>query len=337
MKCIVRFGFAFVIVVSGWGLIAAQETTKEQPPAAPEKQATLGPLEDGSITIGPNYKNAPETKAREGVPKGKVKELNISMKESKYYPSSGGGGKKGGGTNENRKVSVYVPSQYVPGTPLPFSVIQDASYIQVLPTILDNMINDKRLPIMGAIFVANGGGSRSLEYDTVSGKYAEFIENEVLPVVEKECNVTLTKDPNARASMGGSSGGIAAFTMAWFHPEWYHLVLSYSGSFTNLRKGPGAPNGGWDYHSGIIAKAEKKPIRAWLHVAENDLNSNSDLAKMNNWPTANKRMAEVLKEKGYHYRLTYSLNSKHVDGKVTNQTLPEALTWLWQDYVAEKK
>ena len=52
---------------------------------------------------------------------------------------------------------------------------------------------------------------------------------------------------------------------------------------------------------------------------------------------ANKNMAEVLKNKGYHYRYVYSLNSGHVDGKVTSQTLPEALTWLWQDYKAEKK
>ena len=137
--------------------------------------------------------------------------------------------------------------------------------------------------------------------------------------------------------MGGSSGGACAFTMAWFHPEWYRRVLSYSGSFTKLQSNSEAPRGAWDYHENLIAKAEKKPIRVWLHVAENDIGAKTDASSLRNWIVANDRMAEVLKNKGYHYRYTLSLNSGHVDGKVTNQTLPEALAWLWQDYVAEKK
>ncbi len=178
MKNIARFSSVagFVLLVCGRSLAPAQD-----------KEAPISPLADGSVTIGPIYTPAPELTARAEVPKGVVKSFVINNKESKIYPFNATGQKKA--PAETRNVSVYIPSQYKPGTPVPFSVIQDASYLKILPTILDNMINDKRLPVMAAIFIANGGGTRSVEYDTVSGKYAEFIEAEVLPRVEKECNV----------------------------------------------------------------------------------------------------------------------------------------------------
>jgi enterochelin esterase-like enzyme len=77
-------------------------------------------------------------------------------------------------------------------------------------TALDNLIAQKRVPVMIAISIGNGSGDaqgsqRGLEYDTMSGRYAEFVENEVLPLVEKQTNVKLTKDPEGRATMGGSS------------------------------------------------------------------------------------------------------------------------------------
>ena len=39
------------------------------------------------------------------------------------------------------------------------------------------------------------------------GRYAEFVEKEVLPLVEVKAQVKLTKDPEGRATMGNSSGG----------------------------------------------------------------------------------------------------------------------------------
>ncbi len=40
----------------------------------------------------------------------------------------------------------------------------------------------------------------------------------------------------------------------------------------------------------------------------------------------------MLKAKGYHYRYVFALNAGHTDGNVTNQTLPEALLYVWQGY-----
>ena len=98
-----------------------------------------------------------------------------------------------------------------------------------LPHVLDNLIAQKRVPAMIAIMIQNGGGDaqgseRGLEYDTLSGKFAEFIETEVLPQVEKNYGVKLTQDPEGRAAMGCSSGGGGRVLMAWYHPEWYHRV-----------------------------------------------------------------------------------------------------------------
>ena len=135
-----------------------------------------------------------------------------------------------------RTVWVYVPAQYVPGTPAPFIVVQDGhGFLNHLPRVLDNLIAAGRTPTLIAILVDSGGGDaqgsqRGLEYDTVSGGYAEFIETEVLPRVMRETGVTLTRDPDGRAAMGVSSGAACAFTMAWFRPDLYRRVLSYSGT-----------------------------------------------------------------------------------------------------------
>ena len=153
-----------------------------------------------------------------------------------------------------RRVAVYVPQQYVPGTIAPFIVGADGPD-QMLFTALDNLIAQKRVPVMIGISISNGSGDaqgsqRGLEYDTMSGLYAEFIEKEVLPLVEKQYNVKLSKDPDSRATMGGSSGGSAALEMAWYHTDLYHRVLTYSGTYVNQQwpYNPATPGGAWEFH-----------------------------------------------------------------------------------------
>jgi len=126
------------------------------------------------------------------------------------------------------------------------------------------MIYDQRLPAMAAVMIDNGGAERSLEYDTVSSKYVEFVEAEVLPRAEKEANVRLSKNPDARMTLGGSSGGAVALTMAWFRPDLYHRVLTYSGTFVNLRNSPEAPLGAYEYIEHLFPASEKKPLRIWI-------------------------------------------------------------------------
>ena len=289
---------------------------------------------DGNYSIGPDYAPAPELTPRDGVPKGRVETFTLNAADSKFYPDTG---KRGAAPTRN--VTVYIPSQYVAGQPAPFIVSCDAygARNNVLPNILDNMIADKRLPAMIAVMIANGGGDgpgseRGFEYDTVSGTYAEFVEAEILPQVEQKYGVKLTKDPEGRMTLGGSSGGSAAFNMAWFHPEWYHRSLIYSGTFVNQQSGPDAPHGAWSLHETIVPNSPAKPLRLWLHVSERDNRATSGSAGFGNWVLANIRMADVLKAKGYHYQFVYAKNAGHTEAKVINQTYPQALEWVWQGY-----
>jgi enterochelin esterase-like enzyme len=199
------------------------------------------------------------------------------------------------------------------------------------------------VPVQIAIMIQNGGGDaqgheRGKEYDNMSGLYAEYIETHVLPKVESTYSVTLTKDPEGRATMGTSSGGSAALIMAWYHPEWYRRVLTFSGTFVNQAWpfDPATPNGAWDFHETLIPKSAPKPIRLFMAVGDHDLlNPNVMRDEMHDWVEANNRMAKVLKAKGYHYQYLYCLNVGHGLGPARGQILPHALEWLWKGYVAK--
>jgi enterochelin esterase-like enzyme len=241
-----------------------------------------------------------------------------------------------------RAITVYIPAQLQPGESAPFIVVHDGPRMgdpdTTLPRILDNLIAQQRVPVMVAVLIQNGGGDaqgsqRGLEYDTLSGRFGEFIEAEVLPRVEANYQLRLSRNPDQRAVMGCSSGAAAAWTMAWFHPEWYHRVVSYSGTFVNQQWPFNAanPGGAWDYHESIIAGAPRKPIRIWMHVGDRDLhNPNVMRDGMHDWVAANHRMAAVLKAKGYPYQYVYALDSGHCDRRVREQTLPQALEWVWR-------
>jgi len=289
---------------------------------------------DGNYFIGPTYAPAPEQTARDGVPKGRVASFTLNAADSRFYPDIGLKG-----ATPTRKVTVYIPSQYVPGTPAALMVAADAfgARNNQLPNILDNMIADHRLPVIIAVMVANGGGDgsgseRGLEYDTVSGKNAEFIETEILPKVEKDYGVMLTKDPDGRMALAASSGGVASFTMAWFHPELYHRVLTFSGTYVNQHPDADHPHGAWEYHEHLIPESPIKPLRVWMEVGQNDLGSTNTAAAFHNWLIANMRMADALKAKGNHYQLIYAKGVGHTDHNVIAQTLPQALEFLWKDY-----
>jgi iron(III)-enterobactin esterase len=331
MTTLTRFTYVatLLFLASAWNLAAAGDAPNVKVPASAKDAKDA--LADGDFKIAPPYTNAPELTVKAGAPKGTLHEFTMDSHDSKIYPGLKGPYK--------RKVAVYVPHGYVAGTAAPFIVIQDAMTKDSLPKILDNMIHERRLPPMIAVFIASGGGDgkgseRGLEYDTVSGTYADFIDTEVLPKIEKDYKVTFTKDPEGRATMGGSSGAACAFTMAWFHPDLYRRVLSYSGTFVDQQSpmNPESPHGAWEYHEHLIPMSEAKPLRIWLEVGEKDNGWDRDEKSYHNWVLANERMAAALKEKKYHYRYVFAAGAKHVDGGVVKQTLPDAMLWLWQGY-----
>jgi enterochelin esterase-like enzyme len=236
-------------------------------------------------------------------------------------------------------VAVYVPKQYVPGSVAPFIIGTDGPD-RVLFSVLDVLIAQHKVPVMIAISVGNGGGDaqgseRGLEYDTMTGLYADFVETEVLPLVESHAHVKLTKDPDGRATMGYSSGGACALIMAWYHPELYHRVLTYSGTFVNQQwpHNPQTPHGAWAFHEHLISDSPRKPLRVWMEVGDRDLlNPNVMRDNMHDWVVANENMAKALAAKGYTYQFVFVRNAVHVDRPAVRQTLPEALEYIWQDY-----
>ena len=364
-----------VASISGFSADKPKKPDRPQPPTRPldapgtpkftrldGKPGVNPPVNaEGDFVIGPDYVAAPETKVVEGVPQGKVQQFTMESKDCKLF--NPGIAREVFGTVDpknpktlivethpidyQRFVTVYVPAQYVLGTAAPFIVGHDGPRGKpdmTLPHILDNLIAQKRVPAMIAIQISSGGGDaqgheRGREYDTMSGLYAEFIENEVLPLVEKNVGVKLTKDPEGRATMGSSSGGSAALAMAWYRTDLYHRVLTTSGTFVNQQWpfNPETPGGAWDFHSKIIPESPVKPIRLWMAVGDRDLlNPNVMRDDMHDWVEANNRMAKVLKAKGYHYQYVYCLNTGHGIGPARPQILPQALEWLWQGYSSAK-
>lgn len=309
----------------------------------------------GNFVIGPTHPVPAEMVVKDGVPQGTVHTFTMSSADSRIYPGIVREPCTFGTPDPNnpakldvptshpapwtRRVAVYVPKQYVPGTIAPFIVGADGPD-QLLFTALDNLIHEKRVPVMIAISLANGGGDaqgsqRGLEYDTMSGRYAEFIETEVLPFVEKQYNVRLTRNPDARATMGGSSGGSAAFIMAWYRNDLYRRVLAYSITAVNQQWpwNPDTPGGAWDLHRTLIPNSPRKPIRVWLAVGDRDLlNPNVMRDDMHDWVLASEHMARVLAAKGYTYQYSFVKNAGHTDRAMKVQTLPQALEWLWKDF-----
>jgi enterochelin esterase-like enzyme len=310
---------------------------------------------DGNFILGPAHSSAPEMTAHEGVPRGAVIEFIMLSSDSKFYPGIARDANTCGTPDPNnpakmivttshpapytRHVAVYVPKQYVPGTAAPFIVGADG-IDHGLFTALDNLIAEHKVPVMIAISIGNGSGDaqgseRGFEYDTMSGKYAEFVETEVLPLAEAKANVKLTRDPDGRATMGGSSGGSCALIMAWYHPEWYHRVLTFSGTYVNQQWpwNPQTPHGAWGFHESLIPNSPAKPLRLWFEVGDRDnLNMNTMRDNMHDWVVANENMAKVLAAKGYHYQFVFARNAGHTDRAVKQQTLPEALEYLWRGY-----
>jgi enterochelin esterase-like enzyme len=311
---------------------------------------------DGNFRIAPPYAPDPAFTEKPGVPKGRVVRFTMNSAESKIFPTAPAGGGRGAPQTEpaqpqtfQRQVAVYIPAGYVPNTPTPFIVVQDGqgyagpadaaanANVQTdrafMPPMLDNLIAEKRIPPIVAVLVAPGpGGQRTIEYDTVSDRYTNFVETELLPRITRDHQVAFTTDPEGRATFGMSSGAAAALTMAWLHPNLYRRVISYSGTFVALQRNATAPNGAWDFHETFIPKSERKPLRIWIHVSENDIGATTPAEGMRNWVIANNRMSEVLKAKAYPYQFVFSEASGHVDQRVQLQTMAEAFEWVWKGY-----
>ena len=224
----------------------------------------------------------PHRATNPGAPAGDV--IKAEFDQSKVYPGTW------------REYWVYVPKQLDRAKPAPVMVFQDGLQHQRAPIVFDNLIHAKAIPPMVGVFVMHGRVrapsadaldrmNRSYEYDSVSGDYARFLLDELLPHVAKTHGVTLSTDPNDRAIAGNSSGAIAAFAAAWQRPDAFRRVFSAIGTYVGLRGGNEFPV--------LIRKTEPKPIRVFLQDGRNDLNNYTG-----SWFIANQDMQSALELRG---------------------------------------
>lgn len=271
------------------------------------------------------YEHGPDSMPRDSTPHGKV--TQHEWLESKVFPGT------------KRRYSVYVPAQYDGSAPAALMVFQDGHTFEGVqgdyrvPVVFDNLIADGDMPVTIAVMIDPGHRgelpetrgwrprprNRAVEYDTVSGDYAEFLLTEILPEVSK--NYRITSNPELRAICGNSSGGICAFTVAWHRPDQFRKVLSHIGSFVNIR-------GGYVYPS-LIRKTDNKPLRVLLQDGENDLDN-----QHGNWPLANQQMAKALAFKNYDYKFVYGTGAHN--GNHGGAIFPDSLRWLWRGWQDEQ-
>ncbi len=314
---------------------------------------------NGIFTNGPAYKIDPDL-TDQGNPKGKQFEFTMRLADSKIFPGTDSTlepDKKP--VRKVRKIFVYVPAAYKDGTKAPILVIHDGpGQLKLVRNALDNLTISKnrkrKLPAFIAIAVENGGddgknSERGLEYDTMSDREARLINDEVFPAVLNNAEIkaaypklAFTDNPWGRAVMGCSSGGAAALTMGWFRPDLFRRLICYSGTFVDQQDDDAAeeakyPLGAWEYHSGmkLIENSEKKPLRIFTHVSENDIRPKDPEETHHNWVMAGQRTADALKAKGYNHRFVFSLGTGHCDGRVFQQTLADTLVWIWRGYHGE--
>jgi enterochelin esterase-like enzyme len=313
---------------------------------------------NGDIVVGPDYETDPDLKDK-GNPKGQQFEFKMTLADSKIFPGNDSTLDPKKGVNKERKIFVYVPAAYKDGTKAPILMIFDGpGPLGQVRNALDNLTISKdparHLPAFIAIAVQNGGNDgkgseRGLEYDTMSDRHARFLNDEVLPAVLADEKIkaafpklAFTSDPWGKGVLGCSSGGAAALTCGWFRPDLFRRLIAYSGTFVaqqadNAPEKAKFPLGAWEYHSSmkLIETSEKKPLRIFTHVSENDLRFNDAEETYHNWVMAGRRTAAALKDKGYDYRFVFSKGTKHCDGKVFQQTLADTLVWIWKGYKPE--
>ena len=320
-----------------------------------ERPGTEG---NGNFVIGPDYSLDPDLTDR-GNPKGKYFQFAMRLEDSKIFRGDDSTLEPKKTVRKERRIFVYVPAAYKDGTKAPILVMHDGpSNLNLVRNALDNLTIaanvERKLPAFIAIAVENGGddskgSQRGLEYDTMSDRLARFINDEVLPAVLTNAeikaaypNIAFTDNPWGKAAMGCSSGGAAALTMGWFRPDLFRRLITYSGTFVDQQDDDAPdearyPLGAWEYHSGmkLIERSEKKPLRIFTHVSENDNRAKDPEETYHNWVMANERTAMALKAKGYDYRYVFSRATKHCDQKVFQQTLADTLVWTWRGYHAD--
>ena len=248
--------------------------------------------------------------------------IKFSMNQSLRYPGT------------EREILVYVPQQYHDSIPACLLVCMDGILYDAT-TVLDNLIASGEMPITIGVFINPGvvydedrnvvRYNRCKEFDSTDDTWAEFIEQEVLPQVRalkttKGKSINISSDPNDCAITGASSGGIAAFTVAWNRPDLFSRVYTTVGTFVAMR-------GGHEYPA-IVRKTEPKPLRIYMQDGWYDVWN----PIFGEWFEYNLLMESAFNFAGYEAFHKWDRGNHSI--KYGTLAFPDAMRWLWKGYPA---
>ena len=158
--------------------------------------------------------------AKDGVPKGELTQATIHSATLK----------------EDRTVGVYVPAGYDGKKACNLLIVFDGitygggrkEQAEVpTPTILDNLIAEKRIGPTVAVFVWNMGKRNRDLYG--SAAFADFIATEVVPWAR--AHYAIAPGSGSVVAAGSSAGGFSATYCAFRHSDAIGNVLSQSGAY----------------------------------------------------------------------------------------------------------
>ncbi len=271
------------------------------------------------------YKLGPDSMPMQGVPKGKL--VGPTTLPTNAFPGN------------QHTYYVYVPAQYDPAKPTAVMIFNDGQAMMAEPgdvqahNVLDNLIWRREIPVMLGVFInparlptepepvpSNWGDRttrRADEYNPPTDRYAKVVCDELMPALKKDYNIS--PDPDLHGIMGSSSGGCAAFGVAWFRPDDFRKVITFVGSYTDLR--------GEYIYPELVMESEKKPIRYFMQDGRNDNRRPGSLN--NDWFYQNVRLRDALTKKGYELNYTFGIGNH--GQKQGGAIFPEMMRWLWRD------
>ncbi|WPC75796.1 alpha/beta hydrolase [Vibrio porteresiae] len=192
---------------------------------------------------------------------------------------------------QTRVIDLYHPAQDASlNENSPVLFLFDGSDYQdkiPVPTILDNLIAQGKIPPMRAVFIHHGSMNQRMKELPPNQAFTQFVAKELVPWL---CEQQICPAAQDRILAGSSFGGLAALSIAHDHPDLFGKVLSQSGSFW---WGPNHQS--LDWLSQKIAQQPNPKIKIYLDagVFETNPPPRSILH-------ANQRLYTLLQEKGYN-------------------------------------
>jgi sugar lactone lactonase YvrE/enterochelin esterase-like enzyme len=311
---------------SAQGLLAAALLFPAFLPARPQAidAASPPPVIDETVPVqSDNYPLGPDSQPNPTVAAGSS--FTFELTNSRIFPGT------------TRTITVYVPAEYKGDKPACVYVGLDGLGFNAA-TVFDNLIAQHAMPVTIGIGVSPGAVAsasppdnprfdRSFEFDSRSDRLARFLLEEVIPEVERHPTasggaIKLSGDPNDRAIGGGSTGAIAAFTVAWERPDAFRRVFSAIGTYVGMR-------GGEQYYV-LVRKTDPKPLRIFMQDGVHDEWPGGP--EMGDWWMSNQTMNRALEFAGYDVRHIWGAGSHN--GSQAASVFPDAMRWLWRDWPA---